>query len=139
MEKAVLTDTGILYALADRDDDWHARSARFVEKHRGRLLVPFPVVPEVCYLLNAYVGIDAELTFVKSLRDRELDVEHLTDSDLRRAAELLQDYRDANIGFVDAATVAVAERLRITDVLTTDRRHFGLVRPAHCPRFTLLP
>jgi len=34
---------------------------------------------------------------------------------------------------------SVAERLGITTILATDRRHFSLVTPAHSPAFSLLP
>ena len=43
------------------------------------------------------------------------------------------------LGLVDATVVAVAERLRITVLATTDRRHFSAVRPAHVTRLTLVP
>ncbi len=42
-------------------------------------------------------------------------------------------------GFVDASIVAMAERLKICGILTTDRRHFAAVKPEHCKEFTLLP
>jgi len=51
----------------------------------------------------------------------------------------LKQYADANIGLVDASLVAVAERLGINTIITTDRRHFSLIKPAHCSAFTLLP
>jgi hypothetical protein len=38
-----------------------------------------------------------------------------------------------------ATVVATAERLKITRILTTDRRDFSLVRPRHCSAFELLP
>jgi len=40
---------------------------------------------------------------------------------------------------VDASVVAVAERLKVTEVFTLDVRHFAAVRPVHVPAFTLLP
>ncbi len=68
-----------------------------------------------------------------------LVLEHSTTQDLVRIAELLKIYRDANIGFVDASVVAIAERLKISGVLTTDRRHFETIKPQHCKEFRLLP
>lgn len=103
------------------------------------MIVPSTVVPEICYLLNTYLGSDAEISFVKSLVNRELLLEQSTFQDLSRIAELLKKYDDVNIGFVDASLVAVAERLRISGILTTDRRHFTAVKPQHCKEFTLLP
>jgi predicted nucleic acid-binding protein len=54
-------------------------------------------------------------------------------------AELVARYRDLPLGTVDASVVAVAERLDVTELATTDRRHFGVVRPAHADAFELLP
>ncbi len=56
-----------------------------------------------------------------------------------RTAQILGIYADSGVDYVDALIVAVSERLRIRTVLTFDRRHFGLVRPLHCPAFDLLP
>jgi predicted nucleic acid-binding protein len=48
-------------------------------------------------------------------------------------------YLDLPLGIVDAAVVAVAERLNLTEVATIDHRHFTVVRPRHVEAFTLLP
>ena len=40
---------------------------------------------------------------------------------------------------VDASVIACAERIGVAEVATVDRNHFGTVRPAHVPSFTLLP
>jgi predicted nucleic acid-binding protein len=53
--------------------------------------------------------------------------------------QLLRRYEDAEIGFVDATVVAIAERLKIRRILTTDRRDFSLIQPRHCKQFELLP
>jgi predicted nucleic acid-binding protein len=56
-----------------------------------------------------------------------------------RSAEILRQYADANLDFVDALIVATAERLNIKRLLTLDRRDFQLIRPKHCASFELLP
>ena len=66
-------------------------------------------------------------------------MESLADADLARAADLMTAYADLPLGFVDASIIAMAERLGITTILTTDRRHFAVVRPAHCDRLRLVP
>ena len=50
---------------------------------------------------------------------------------------LMSKYPD--LGFVDSSVVAIAERLLIDTIATTDRRHFSGVRPSHVPHFTLVP
>jgi predicted nucleic acid-binding protein len=44
-----------------------------------------------------------------------------------------------SLGFVDAAVVAVVERLGERKLATLDHRHFGSVRPRHADALTLLP
>ena len=40
--------------------------------------------------------------------------------DYRRALEVLRTYEEARLGFVDATVVALAERLKISRILTDD-------------------
>src|ERR687895_1314083 len=129
----LLVDTGVLYALADRSDAWHARVRTYLHAHPHTLLAPVTILPEVAYLLRERIGADAELAFVRSVANGELAVESLHRRDLARAEEVMQAYED--LGFVDTTVVAIAERLRVPTIATTDRRHFATVRPAHRDRF----
>jgi uncharacterized protein len=106
---------------------------------RGDILLPVTVLPEVCYLVQRRLGVQAELRFVRAVADGEFTVAALESADVERAAELLETYQDLAIGFVDASVVAFAERLDTETVLTTDRRHFGAVRPRHAGQFRLVP
>jgi len=136
---AIIVDTGPLYALADADDQYHRAVAKFVAATVETLIVPSPVVPEVCYLLGEYLGAAAETKFLRSLAGQELLLEHFTTKDLTRAVEILEQYRDAEFGMVDATVMAMAERLKIQTVLTIDRRDFSIFRPKHCRAFRLVP
>ena len=138
IDSAVI-DTGIVYAIADIKDSWHKKAVDFVSAFKGRLIIPSTVIPEACYLLNTYLGQSAETEFINSLINKELTVEHFNANDLNRCVELLKKYRDSNIGFVDTSIIAISERLNISKILTTDRRHFSIIKPNHCEAFTLLP
>jgi uncharacterized protein len=136
---AILVDTGILYAMADMDDAWHESVKAFLRNLKDVLLVPATVLPEVCYLLNTHLGQEPEKALIAAIIQGELRIEGLKDEDFRRSLRFLETYSDINIGFVDASLVAMAERLKIQRILTTDRRHFSIVRPCHCHAFELLP
>jgi hypothetical protein len=136
---AIIADTGPLIALIDDDDHHHAAVAHYVISTRDAILVPSPVIPEVCYMLSDNLGPEVELQFVRSLAAREFRVEHFAIDDLSRAVEILEQYRDAEFGMVDATVMAMAERLKIKTILTIDRRDFSLFRPRHCDAFTLVP
>jgi predicted nucleic acid-binding protein len=133
----LLVDTGVLYALADRSDAWHLRARHYIESIRDTLLAPVTILPEVAYLLHTRIGPRAERAFVRALADGELAVENLSRRDWLRSEELMGDYDE--IGLVDATVVAIAERLKLTTIATTDRRHFAMVQPAHVQRFSLVP
>lgn len=135
----VLVDTGIIYALADRSDAWHIRVRTFVQNFKGKLIIPATVIPEACYLLHTHLSPQAETAFISSIVNRELRLEQVDEEDMGRAVEIINTYSDLSIGLVDASVVAVAERLKITALMTTDRRHFSVIKPKHCPTFTLLP
>ncbi len=134
---AILLDTGVLYALADADDGWHERARRWLGEVSDLLLAPVTVLPEVTYLLQTRLGAMVERRFVRSLVAGELDVEPLKAVDMQRACELMGRYPD--LGFVDLSLVAMAERLKVTTIATTDRRHLSRVAPRHVPSFTLVP
>jgi predicted nucleic acid-binding protein len=136
---AILVDTGILYAMADMDDAWHEPVKIFLQDITDVLVVPITVLPEICYLLNTHLGQGSERKFITSIIQGELRIEGLTNEDFRRSSQLLETYSDMNIGFVDASLVAIAERLKIPRILTTDRKHFSIIRPRHCHTFDLLP
>jgi len=136
---AILVDTGPLYALSDRDDQYHNQVESYVASCQESLIVPSPVVPEVCYLLREHLTVEAELHFLRSLAAQELVLEHPTSNDLKRVIEILEQYRESEFGMVDACIMAMAERLKIQVILTLDRRDFGIIRPKHCKVFRLAP
>jgi uncharacterized protein len=75
----------------------------------------------------------------ESFGDDGFHVAELEDQDIRRMAKLVETYRDLPLGIVDAAVIAIAERLRLTEIATLDHRHFTVVRPQHTTAFVLLP
>lgn len=105
----------------------------------GPLLVPSPVMGEIGYLLETRVGPQAEVAFLKSFGGNGFHIAELTEADIPRLTELVETYLDLPLGIVDAAVIAIAERLELTEVATVDRKHFTIVRPRHTPAFALLP
>jgi uncharacterized protein len=131
----LLADTGPLVAGANSRDRHHQASRDLLLNHPGPLLVPAPVVVEVCQLLASRQGADAEAAFLTTLGTDALTVVDLEAADYTRAAALVQQYADLPLGAVDACVIAVAERLRLSEIATLDRRHFTVVKPStrsHC-------
>lgn len=129
----------MLLALIMDDDVWHERVREWFATATETCVVPMTVVQETAYLVGIRRGAKAEAAFLRGIAVGEFRLEPVNEVDIARAADLVDAYADFPLGFVDASIVAVAERLDITNLLTTDRRHFGVVRPAHAKRLRLMP
>lgn len=121
---SVLLDTGIVYAYYDRNDAWHDRARTLVQGEQRGLILPAPVVPEVDHLLRHRLGAKSQLTFYAGIVEGYYLIADLPKDVYARVADLNRRFEDLDLGFVDAAIVALAEALGLSRVATTDRRHF---------------
>ena len=135
----MIVDTGVLLAAADEADPDHRACAELLEAATSALRASPLVVAEAAYLIGRQLGPAGEARFFRSIAAGEISVEPLTGTDLARIAELVETYADMPLGGADASVVAIAERLGETVIATLDRRHFGVVRPAHAAAFELIP
>lgn len=136
---ALICDTGPLYAVLDRDDAHHAACVALLTQAREELIVPAPVVVELDWLAGSRRVRPAMTAFLHDVEAGAIRVVDLAAGDYRRVSELLERYADLDLGFVDAAVVAVLERLGERKLATLDRRHFATVRPKHGGALDLLP
>lgn len=134
----LILDTGPVVAALNADDPDHARCVALLEDEDD-LLIPAPVLVELDYWLIKLGGLRVWRDFVADIAAGAYRLEHLTDGDLLRAAELETAYDNLDLGLVDACIIALCERLGQTRVATLDRRHFSIVKPRHCSHLTLLP
>jgi predicted nucleic acid-binding protein len=136
---AVLVDTSGILAIINRGDQRHEAVMRYVAATSEDLMVPVTVLPEVDYLLTERLGAHVAIFALETIVSPDFQIERVVPGDMPRILELMRQYADNAIGFVDASIVAVAERLGIRRVLTLDRRHFGQIRPRHCDALDILP
>ncbi|SIR77406.1 hypothetical protein SAMN05421833_11552 [Microbispora rosea] len=90
-------------------------------------------------MLGKLGGAKAEAAFLRLLESGWFQLVDLSEPDLSRIAVLIERYHDLPLGAADASVVAVAERMRVTEVMTIDIRDFSVIRPVHVPALTLLP
>jgi predicted nucleic acid-binding protein len=137
MPSIAIVDAGPLYAWADRHDGDHEPCRAVLARADLQLVIPTLAITEVTYFLGRRLGAQAEATFLRALR--EFEVEAPLPSEWQRIAELVEQYADFPLGGTDASVIALAERLGTDLVITLDRRHFGAVQPRHVPSLRLLP
>jgi predicted nucleic acid-binding protein len=97
------------------------------------------VLTECCYLVEKYLGSQAEINLVDSVVGGDLTQVFPDQRDLARIAELMRRYQGFPLGIADASVIAAAERLKVTDIATLDHRHFRAIVPDHVAALTLLP
>ena len=133
---AVLVDAGALIALLDRDDRWHSACVAALDDIRDPLLTVWPALTEAMHLLSDTPR--AQEALFEMIEDDALGLAPLDDGDLARMKVLTRKYRDLPMDFADAALVRVAERDRLTHILSVDR-HFRVYSLPGRARFVVLP
>ena len=85
------------------------------------------------------VGYPPFIQFMRSLLQNQSKLVIVTNEDLLRATDIIEQYADSRIDFVDCAIAAMSERLNVVRIFTLDQRHFRLFRPRHVSAFDLRP
>ena len=133
----ILVDTGAMIALLDADDEHHRTIRAIYDENPHAWVLPYPILPEVDYLVATHIGAKAQDALLADLADGAFSVDWGRDDDLAAAARIHKRYRSLRLGLVDAAVIATAERLKPAAIATLDLRHFAAVAIKGNPR--LLP
>ncbi|HZC30391.1 MAG TPA: PIN domain-containing protein, partial [Gaiellaceae bacterium] len=117
----------------------HDTCARLLAESDERLIVPSPVLAELDWLAGKRLGPGPFGELLADIEEGTVSVVDLDGADYVRVRELLATYADSDVGFVDAAVLAVVERLRENRLATLDVKHFRLLRPRHVGALELVP
>jgi len=135
----LVVDTSVVVASLDRRERHHGTSRALLESTDERIVVPSPILCEVDHLIHRKFGPTAMPRFLSRVQAGELELEDLMPEDLDRAVHLMERYADLDVGYIDAAVLAIVERLDESKLATLDRKHFGAMRPRHVDALELLP
>jgi len=127
MTRAVLADSGPLYAAADEDDVYHEQALRQLEKlarDRREVVIAYPILLETYGLVLFRMGTGAALKWLTYLTDAALV--NPTPEDYRQAFTRVRALPDQRVTLVDATVAALASRLGL-EVWTYDH-HFDVMR-----------
>lgn len=133
----LVCDAGVLLAALDPRDPRHLECAKCLGAVATTIAAP--VLVEVDWVARTRHAFGAMDALLESIDRREVVVVNLDEEDYRRVGALQRRYAALPLEFVDAAVIAVAERLEQTRIATLDRRHFSVVRPLHVESFELVP
>jgi uncharacterized protein len=135
----LVCDTSGLMAHFNARDPDHDRVRAAVEAARGPFLVSPFVLAELDCLIGMRQGVEAEVTVLTEVARGAWNLASFTSDDFRQAIDVLDRYRDQDIGLTDASLVVLAKRAATRTLLTLDHRHFDGVRPLQGGHFALVP
>jgi|SRR5882724_8594610 len=137
MAASALIDTGVILALLDRNDMWHAGCVDAYNHTQLPLLTTEAVLAEVFHL--TYRNLRDVRGVWKLLRSGAIRMVAIENDELPQIQVLMDNYADHPMDFADATLVYVAARESLSLILTIDHDDFETYRIAGRKRFTVLP
>jgi len=128
MKRAVLADTGPLYAAADKDDSYHRRAhseLRRLSREGFNVWVAYPTLCEAYTLVLHRLGKPAAANWLDDMLGG-VSLINAAIEDYQEAKNKIAVFADQPISFFDAIVAVLSDRLAIA-VWTYDH-HFHLMR-----------
>jgi predicted nucleic acid-binding protein len=120
----VIVDAGPLVGWFDSNDSYHLSVRDFFTAFTGELFCTWPVLGEVCHLLPDHMVAD----FMRWVARGGVTVVDVPLAALSGLADRIDKYSDLPMDLADASLIWLAESLGVLDILTIDRRDFGIYR-----------
>jgi len=135
----ILTDTGALIALLDKDDPYHAVCVNAAKRLPAvPLLTTWPCFTEAMYLLGEVGGYLYQSELWKMQAKKQLVLHELTNAEIIRMAELMEKYQDTPMDLADASLIAVAETYSFRYIFTLDS-DFHIYRLSNGSMLEIIP
>ena len=137
MANELLLDTGAFIALVNHSERRHAECVAFLDGWSGTIVTTEAVLTETLYLVGPRwqtQSICLEFLFRQAF---VLIPQSL--ASLRRAAVLMERYRNVPMDYADATLVALGEELNTNRIFTLDRRGFSVFRLNQRKSFEMFP
>lgn len=137
---AILIDTNFLLAAIFVKDKNHQQAAKAIQTlDATECIVPLAVMQELFYMTAVRLNYETAIDYCERVYKAGFLILPTQDVDLNRTFQIMHQYRSAEFDFTDVTILALAERLKITQIYTFDRRDFSIYRPTHCDYLELLP
>jgi len=120
--KNTLIDAGPLIALFNKNDKYYEKIKDFLKKNKGLLTTSWPVITEVCHMLDFNIG--AQTDFLKWIRLGGLKVEDIKTEEIDKIIKLSEKYSDIAMDLADATLIVISERLGIKEIITIDSDYY---------------
>lgn len=123
--KAIL-DTGPWVALIDRSETGHKMCVQWLKDYSGKIYSTEAVLTEVLYLLD--FSVKAQSAAIDFVLKSVVELIPTSVESLGRVKNLMKKYSDLPMDYADATIVCLAIDTKIKNIVTFDKRDFGIYR-----------
>lgn len=134
----IVVDTSGVFSALDRSQPHHAAARDVLEGEGPFVLSPF-VLAELDYLLATRISTNAGIALLRDVEAGAYELATFGPEDVGRAAEVVEQYADLELGVADASIVVLADRYETDRILTLDHRHFRALATLRGEAFEILP
>ena len=117
--RSSLIDAGPVIALFDNSDQYHVQVLNFLREYEGRLISTWPVLTEVCYMLD--FNSKTQLDFLDWVLDGGIEIHNLEQWQIGGIREKMNTYADLPADVADTSLLEVAEARNLENIITIDR------------------
>jgi len=117
--KPVLLDTGVIVALLDRSEQYHAACVEAVADNGAPLVTCEAVIAEACYLLRHMKG--ANEAVLEKMASGVFQIGFRLSEEPSSLKPILAKYSDREIGLADACLIQMADEFETGAILTLDK------------------
>jgi len=113
-----LIDAGPLIALFDRSDKYHLKAVRYIKEFDGQLLTTWPVITEVCHMLD--FNTKSQINFLLWIERGAVKLIDLDSNHLTRIIELTKKFDDVPMDLADASLMVASEKTNCLQIASID-------------------
>lgn len=117
MQKTLI-DSGPLIALFDSSDTYHIKVLNFLKEFKGRLITSWPVITEVSHLLD--FNLQVQLDFMQWVEVGGLTLAEINQDEVYALRQSMNKYTNVPMDLADASLIYLAEREKITNIISID-------------------
>ena len=132
-----ILDTGPWVALIDRSESRHTDCVQWLKNFSGRLYSTEAVLTEVLYILN--FSITAQCAALDFVLESVVEIVPSNIESLKKTKNLMKKYADLPMDFADATLVCLATQTGMQNIVTFDKKDFGIYKLPKKKSFTIMP
>ncbi len=131
-----ILDTGPWVALIDRSESRHTECVQWLKNFSGRLYSTEAVLSEVLYILN--FSITAQCATFDFVLESVVEIVPSNIESLKKTKNLMKKYADLPMDFADATLACRATETGMQNIVTFDKKDFGIYKLPKKKSFTIM-